>query len=166
MIKKIAILMTCLIATSAVQAEMKIVVLDQIRAISGTEEAKTLIEAAQKRLEPDQAELQAMVEERRALAEKLQKDGDVMSDTEKREIATQIRDLEQDLEFNNKKLQQAAQDAQQEIIGSLAEKFQAVLNDLIEVEGYDMILAPNTLIYANQRNDITRRVTERMNEKN
>ena len=42
--------------------------------------------------------------------------------------------------------------------------FEKVRNDLIQVEGYDMILAPNTLVYANPINDITKKVTERMNE--
>ena len=47
---------------------------------------------------------------------------------------------------------------------ALAPKFEKVRNDLIQVEGYDMIITPNALVYANPINDITKKVTERMNE--
>ena len=37
--------------------------------------------------------------------------------------------------------------------------------DLIELEGYDMIMERSQLRYVNSKHDITRRVTEKLNEK-
>ena len=55
-------------------------------------------------------------------------------------------------------------DKRQEILVALAPKFEKVRTDLIQIEGYDMIIAPNALVYANPKNDITKKITERMNE--
>ncbi|MEM7000575.1 MAG: OmpH family outer membrane protein [Pseudomonadota bacterium] len=163
MIKKVFLLVSALLVSAVAQAEMKIVVLDSVRAILETEEAKVLIQAAEKGLESEQSELQALVQQRQALQEKLQKDGEIMSASEKRQVGKDIEDLEIDLQFRGQKLQKEVQDKRQEILVALAPKFEKVRNDLIQVEGYDMIVAPNALIYVNPINDITKRVTERMN---
>lgn len=153
----------CLFSSSA-YANMNIVVLDTVRAILETEEAKVLIKAAEAELEPENQDLQKLAEELKALQEKFNKDRDVLSATEQADMAKQSEDLRIDIQFGQQKLQKAVQDKRQEIIRALAPKFEKVRNDLIDVEGYDMILAPNALLYVNPRNDITRKVTERMNE--
>lgn len=162
--KKFTLLLSALLLSGAVHAEMKIVVLDTVRAILETDEAKVLIEAAEKGLSNETEELRELAGQRQTLQAKLQKDGDVMSAAETREIQKDLEDLQIDLQFRSQKLQKAVQDKRQEILVALAPKFEKVRNDLVEVEGYDMILAPNALLYVNPKNDITRRVTERMNE--
>ena len=128
------------------------------------EEAKVLIEAAGKEMEPGQEEVKAMAEQRQALIKKMQKDGEILSNSEKQEMQGDLEDLEIELQFESQKLQKSVQKKQQEILVALAPKFEKVRNDLIQVEGYDMIITPNALVYANPINDITKKVTERMNE--
>ena len=166
MIKRTAQLMMLglVLAAPSTYAEMNIVVLDSVRAILESDEAKVLAEAANKEMEVEQTELQTIAKEMQDLNTKLQTDGEVMSDSEKRKVAKDIEDMQIDLQFRSQKLQKEVQDKRQEILVALAPKFEKVRNDLIEVEGYDMIVAPNALIWVNPRNDITRRVTERMNE--
>ncbi|MGK0223019.1 MAG: outer membrane protein [Limisphaerales bacterium] len=165
MIRSIALLTAALLVSSPAIAEMNIVVLDTVRAILETEEAKVLISAAEKEMEAEQTGIRELAEQRQTLGEKIQKDREVMSQTEQRNIQKDIEDLEIDLQFRTQKLQKEVQDRRQEILVALAPQFEKVRNDLIEVEGYDMIIAPNAMIYVNPKNDITRRVTERMNEK-
>ena len=165
MYKKITALLVGVLVSNVAFAQMNIVVLDTVRAILESDEAKVLISAAEKGLEMEQSELKELAESRQALQQKLQKDGEVMSATEKRQVQKDIEDLEIELQFLSQKLQKAVQDKRQEILVALAPQFEKVRNDLIEVEGYDMILAPNALIYVNPKNDITRKVTERMNER-
>ena len=47
----------------------------------------------------------------------------------------------------------------------MAPKFEAVLKDLIDLEDYDAVLPRQTLLWINPRHDITRRVTEKLNER-
>ena len=164
MIRKVTLLLSALMLSGAVHAEMNIVVLDTVRAILESDEAKVLIEAAEKEMSGESDELRGLADQRKTLAEKLQKDGDVLSPTEVRDIQKEIEELELDLQYRSQKLQKAVQDKRQEILVALAPKFEKVRNDLVQVEGYDMIIAPNAMIYVNPKNDITRRVTERMNE--
>ncbi len=164
MTKKLAVILSALFLSTHAYAEMKIVVLDSVRAILETEEAKVLIEAAGKEMEPEQEEVREMAEQRQALIEKLRKDGEVMSNAEKAQTQREIEDLEVELQFETQKLQKAVNDKRQEILVALAPKFEKVRTDLIQIEGYDMIVAPNALVYANPKNDITKKITERMNE--
>ena len=164
MTKKLAVILSVLFLSTHAYAEMKIVVLDSVRAILETEEAKVLIEAAGKEMEPEQEEVRGMAEQRQALIEKLRKDGEVMSNAEKAQTQREIEDLEVELQFETQKLQKAVNDKRQEILVALAPKFEKVRTDLIQIEGYDMIVAPNALVYANPKNDITKKITERMNE--
>ena len=153
-----------LMASSAVSAEMKIVVLDPVRAILESDEAKVLIEAANKEMEPELEELRVAAEEFQSLQAKLQKDGEVMSESERRKAIKDLEDMQTDLQFGNQKLQKQTQDKRQEIIQTMAPKYEKVLNDLIQIDQIDLILSPNQLQYTNAKHDISRRVTEKLNE--
>lgn len=167
MIKKfvqLTLLSTMLFGSAVYAAEMNIVVLDSVRAILESDEAKVLAEAANKEMEAEQTELRELAEQMQAMNTKLQTDGEVMSDTEKRKIQKDIEDMQIELQFGSQKLQKEVQDKRQEILQALAPKFDKVLKDIIQVDQIDLILAPNALQYANSKHDITRRVTEKLNE--
>lgn len=166
MIKKFAQLamVAMMFASVAAHAEMKIVVLDSVRAILESDEAKILAEAANKEMEVEQSQLREMAEKMQALNVKLQTDGEVMSNTETRKVQKDIEDMQIDLQFRGQKLQKEVQDKRQEILQELAPKFDKVLKDIISVDQIDLIMAPNALQYANSKHDITRRVTEKLNE--
>ena len=159
-----ALTVVLLMASSAVSAEMKIVVLDPVRAILESDEAKVLIEAANKEMEPEVEELRVAAEEFQSLQAKLQKDGEVMSESERRKAIKDLEDMQTDLQFGNQKLQKQTQDKRQEIIQTMAPKYEKVLNDLIQIDQIDLILSPNQLQYTNAKHDISRRVTEKLNE--
>lgn len=151
-------------STNLFAADMNIVVLDSVRAIAESEEAKTLRDALNKEIEPENEELRAMAQQMQDLNTRLQTDGEVMSATEKRKVQKEIEDMQIDLQFRGQRLQKEMQDRSQEIIQALAPKFDKVLKDIIQVDQIDLILAPNALQYVNPKHDITRRVTEKLNE--
>lgn len=166
MIKKFAQLamVSLLLSAGIAHAEMNLVVLDSVRAILESDEAKLLADAATKEMETEQNELRTMADTMNGLNTKLQTDGEVMSATEKRKVQKDIEDMQIDLQFRSQKLQKEVQDKRQEILQALAPKFDKVLKDIIQVDQIDLILAPNALQYANNKHDITRRVTEKLNE--
>ena len=160
----IALVATAVLAAPSVYAEMKIVVLDPARAIAGSDEGKLLLANLESELKEDQDKLVANVEAFQAMQAKLQKDGEVMSDSDKRKAVKELESMQADIQFAQQKLQKEAQERQQEILQSLAPQFQKVRDDLIQIDQIDMIVAPNALQYANPKHDITKRVTEKMNE--
>ena len=140
MYKKLTIwsMFMLLFAAGAAAAELKIAVLDQ---------------------------LQALNDEIVALSEQLQKDAEVMSPAEQRRMQKEIEDKQIDLQFLGNKLQKEVNDRRQELLQQMVPKIDVVLKDLIELEGYDMIMERGSLRYVNSKHDITRRVTEKLNEK-
>ena len=167
MIKKLvslSSLLFCLVAASA-SAELKIAVLDTQRALIASEEAQSLSQKISEELQSDEAEAKALNDEVRTLTEKLQKDGEVMSPAEQRKAQKDIEDKQIDLQFLVNKLQKAVQDRRQELVNHMLPKIDAVLKDLIELEGYDLIMERSNLRYVNTKHDITRKVTEKLNEK-
>ncbi len=167
MIKKLvslSSLLFCLVAASA-SAELKIAVLDTQRALIASEEAQSLSQKISEELQIDEAEAQALNDEVRTLTEKLQKDGEVMSPAEQRKAQKDIEDKQIDLQFLVNKLHKAVQDRRQELVNHMLPKIDAVLKDLIELEGYDLIMERSNLRYVNTKHDITRKVTEKLNEK-
>ena len=162
--KLLSTLAVVLVMTApAASAEMNIVVLDPVRAILESDEAKVLAEAANKEMEPEIEELRVAAEEFQALQAKLQKDGEVMSESERRKGIKDLEDMQTDLQFGQQKLQKQTQDKRQEILQVMAPKYEKVLNDLIQIDQIDLISSPNQLQYANPKHDISRRVTEKLN---
>lgn len=166
LIKKITICSLVLLVFTAplAAAELKIAVLDTQRAIAQSEEVKSLLEIVQEELQSEQENVNTLGDEIRSLREQLVKDGEVMSPTEQRKAQKTLEDKGIDYQFLVNKLQKQANDRQQEVIQVMAPKLQAVLRDLIDLEGYDLILEAGVL-YVNSKHDITRRVTEKLNEK-
>ena len=147
-----------------VNAELNIVVLDSVRAILESDEAKILVEAANTEMEEEANELRGMAQTMQDKQSKLQTDGEVMRASEKRKIAKEIEDAQIDIQFRQQKLQKEVQDRRQEIVQAIAPRFDKVLKDIIQVDQVDFILAPTSLQYANTKHDITKRVTEKLNE--
>jgi len=154
-----------LFAAGSAAAELKIAVLDTQRALVESEEAQELLAQAQKELQTEQDVLQGLAEEIVGLQERLQTDAEVMSATEQRKLQKDIEDKQIDYQFLGNKLQKEVNDRRQELLQQMVPKIDVVLKDLIELEGYDMIMERGSLRYVNTKHDITRRVTEKLNEK-
>jgi len=163
--KKLTIMFLLLFAATSAAAELKIAVLDTQRALVESEEAQALLAQAQQELQAEQDQLQALNDEIVALNEQLQKDGEVMSPAEQRRLQKDIEDKQIDLQFLGNKLQKEVNDRRQELLQQMVPKIDVVLKDLIDLEGYDMIMERSNLRYVNSKHDITRRVTEKLNEK-
>lgn len=158
-------LLSVLLAASGAAAELNIAVLDTQRALVESQEAQELMRSAQFDLEEEQGRLNTLGQEIRGLQEQMQKDAEVMSPAEQRRKQKEIEDKRIDYEFLVNKLQKEVQDRRQELMQMMAPKVDAVLQDLIEAEGYDLILQRGNLLYADSRHDITGKVTEKLNER-
>ncbi len=154
-----------LMASSYSYAEVKIAVLNAQGAIMETDEAKAIMEAFNKEIASDRQEVEALRDDLLKLQEKMRQDGEVMSDEEKRRIAKEAEDKNLDFDFKRQKLNKALQDKVQEVLGQMSGKLDAVVQDLIQVEGYDLVVPRQNVFWVNPKHDITRRVTEKLNER-
>lgn len=146
-------------------AQLKVAVVDTAQAIQQSEEAKQFVEGLQQQLEPDSESLRSLRDEIIALEQQMTDEGDVMSEAEQLRVAKDIEDKRIDLDFGAKKLEKALQDGQAELLQTVAPKVRAIVNDLVEIERYDLVFERRNVAYVNARHDITAKVTEKLNER-
>ena len=146
-------------------AQLNVAVVNTVQAIQQSEEARVFMEKVQQDLEPEQTELQALQAEIAGLRQRIVDEGDVMSEADQRKIAKDIENMQIDLEFRAQKLQKDVQDRQEELVQVVGPKVQAIVNDLVEVERYDLVFERRNVGYVNPRHEVTAKVTEKLNER-
>ncbi|NJN51414.1 MAG: OmpH family outer membrane protein [Gammaproteobacteria bacterium] len=165
MFKKLTLLVAFSLMAGSAWAELKIAVVNVQRAIGESDEAQALVKRLEDELQGEQTSIRALNSAISQQQEKLIKDGEVMSDAEKRKVQKEIEDKQIDYQFQVNRLQKTVNDRQQEILGQMAPKLDAVLKDLIAAEKYDLIVHRQNVLYVDAKHDITAVVTEKLNEK-
>lgn len=146
-------------------AQLKVAVLNTDLAIQQTEEFQSFREALRAEFADEEGALVQLNKDIEALRQRVVDERDVMSEAELREVQKDIEDKTMDLEFRDRKYRKDANDRGAEFLQTMNPKLQAVVNDLIEIERYDLVLARQTLLFANMKHDITAKVTEKLNER-
>lgn len=158
-------LLALVLAAPAAFAEIKIAVLDIQQALMASEEAQQFMATAQTDLKTDQDRVNALQQEMRTLQEQMEKDAEVMSPAEQRRRQKEMEDKQMEYRFLVNRLQSEVQDRQQELMQQMGPKLEAVIKDIVEDEGYDLILQRGDVVYASAETSITRKVTEKLNER-
>lgn len=161
----LAIALTGTLSTAA-WAEVKVAVVDVQRAILNSEQAKGYMQQIQSEFKKEEDEIRTLQASAAALLERLQKDGEVMSDSEKRKLQQQIEDKNNDFVYLRKKLQKQIDDRQQELFAGIDLKVQQAIEELVLSDDYDLILPRQAALYVADLYDITRKVTEKLNSLN
>ena len=154
-----------LLSAGGAFAEMKIAVVNVQRAIGDSNEAKALIAKLERDVAADQDAIKKLNSEITQMQEKFVKDGEVMSDAEKRKMQKELEDKQIEYQFLVNKLQKVVNERQQEILGQMAPKLDAVLKDIIAKELYDLVVHRQNVLYVDSKYDITTQVTEQLNLK-
>ena len=148
----------------SVAAQPNIAIVDAEQAIGNTVEAQQFLEVLEQELAGDRETIEGLQTEIQELQQRVTDEGDVMSETERRNVAKAVEDKRLDLEFNAKKYQNELEARQRDFLNSMGPKFQAVLNDLIEIERYDFVFPRQAVLFVNPRHNITAKITEKLNE--
>lgn len=159
----LALLMTVFLSTS-VFAEVKLAVVNVQKAILASEEAQRLMKQLQDEFKGEQEGIRAIESGIASLAERMQKDSEVMSDGEKRKLQKQIESERNDYIYRSQKLQKKAEDRQKELFSGIDVKVQKAIEDLVRENDYDVILPRQATLYVGDLYDITRKVTEKLNK--
>ncbi|MCY4060622.1 MAG: OmpH family outer membrane protein [Gammaproteobacteria bacterium] len=146
-------------------AQLKVAVLNTDLAIQQSEEFQSFREALRTEFGDEESGLVQLNEDIAALRQRVIDERDVMSEAELREVQKEIENKTLDLEFRDKKYRKDANDRGAEFLQTMNPKLQAVVNDLIEIERYDLVIPRQALLFANMKHDITAKVTEKLNER-
>lgn len=150
-------------------ADLNIAFLNRQAAILSTDRAKKFDEKLRDELKIEFNSVQGLRDEISDLRDRLRKEEDILSDEQRQKLEDDIRARGVRFEAQARALQQVQQQRLEVFLEDIAPSLAEVLTDLIAVEGYDAILSldPRTqsVLYVNPIRDITRKVTEKLNEK-
>lgn len=162
--KTAVILATLLLAPVMALAEMRIAVIDPIRAISETSEVKERTSALELDMKKKEAEMIKLRDEIMALEEKLKRDGMTMSSEQQKSMSDQ-RDAKM-LDFRSRQqlAQKRMEQDRDEMLSVMEPRLKQAI-DKIATEGkYDLIITRQAVLYAAEPTDVTTQVTQIMNQ--
>ncbi|CAM4370896.1 OmpH family outer membrane protein [Shewanella livingstonensis] len=110
------------------------------------------------------AEVQKMQEEMRSLVEKQQRDGALMSDTQKTELVRKMESLKSEFQLKGKALDEDMRRRQGEEQNKLLVQVQKAINTIAGKEKYDMVLQRGAVIFVKPEADISSKVVEALSK--
>ena len=162
--RALAIAATVLVFSPSALAEVKMAFVDVQRAILSSEEAKRLGKQIQEEFTDEEAKIRQISSDAAVLLQRMQKDSEVMSEAEKVKLSKRIEEKNADFTYERQKLQRQVQERQNELFAGTEKKLQKAIEELVLAEDYDMILPRGAALYVGDLYDITRKVTEKLNE--
>jgi len=159
----IGLFMTGMLMAGAVSAQQTIAFVDADAAILNSEPAKDKIVELKGRLAPEQNKVKDLENTVRGLQTKMQQDAAVMSDSEKRNLANEIEIKAVEYQQRVKQLQESNVKSQQELMNELAPKFKAAVTQLMEEGEYTILLHLKAALIVDEKDNLTKRVTEIIN---
>ena len=149
----------------AATAELNIAIVDVNEAVSQTQEAKDFLARVQEELAPDQERIRELTAEKSRIEERVERDGEVLSDAERVSLSEEYDRITSDLQYRAESYQKALSRRRNELLRQMGPRVQAALDDLVQLESYDLVVPVGAVIYANPKHDITRKLTERLDQK-
>lgn len=100
------------------------------------------------------------------LKEKLQKNADVMSDSERNKLTSSYEEQSTEFKFYAQKLQQQEQKMQQEVLKKLLPKAEKLLKKIIDDGKYDLVLQATSgiVVFAKPKVNLTKKLLDSLNK--
>ncbi len=155
-------LIAFLFASAPVFAAEGIAVIDMRTAVLTTQAASDAFKALEESADysSNLEEAQAIQAERQAIAEKLQKDLETLSQQEINQMQKDIQDKGKDLEFLAGKIQQAQEDRAQQVFAASGASMQKIIGELIQAKQIKVLLQKNeSILFSDPALDLTDDVT-------
>lgn len=149
--------------SSPVLAE-KIVVMDAMQALRATEAAKQFDAGLKAELAEKQTQLFDLEKQAKAAKDKLDANRGLASAEQLQQLQEQFKKVFAEYQRRGKEMQQEGLQRQQAFMNEMRPKVDKVVNDLIQQEGYDIILNRAAVSYAKPELDITAKVVELLNK--
>jgi outer membrane protein len=147
------------------QAEIKIAVVDMQRAVLASDEAKAAVEKFRTAKQDDIDTISKLETELKGIQEKIAKDGEIMSEDERRKLKNSFEEKATTYKFHRQNMQKAEQQELQQLAQMMEPKMQKALKAIIDENKYDLVLRPEMVIFNGPSTDITKLLLEQLNAK-
>lgn len=165
--KKFMVLIAALLLTanSAVAQSTPVIgIINLEQALFNTDAARQLEEGTRTEFAADEARLEQLNTELRALIERAQRDESIMSESEMRQLNSEAEEKQVQMRLISERLQGAWQQRQQAFIDSMRERLGQAIEAVVQEGSYDLVLNAEAVAFFNNSYNITALVTAKLNE--
>ena len=142
----------------------RIAVLDWQGALMESTQVKDAFKKADQQFSGEQSRARQLAEEARSLQERLQRDGSIMSEDERRKMSQQVEQKAQEYQFVVSRLQKQQQEVRQEIVERHRPSLEKAVNEVIEEYKIDILLDRQAVAFARPQFDLTQAVAKKLNK--
>jgi outer membrane protein len=152
-----------IVAGGAVAQDLKIGVVNVPRMIEESPQAKSVMEALQDEFAPLQRTLVGLQKDLREKEERLQRDGQVLGESERGNLERDIRDERRDLARKQNEYLEDLNLRRNEVLGSLQRELLQEVQAYARAAAYDLVVAD--VLFASSAVDITPEVLKALSER-
>ncbi len=162
------LLLALSLASFSLQADnfksARVAVLDWQAALMESKTIQDEFKKADQQLSNEQGRARQLAEEAKGLQDRLQRDGSIMNEDEKRRLSQQLEQKAQEYQFIASRLQKQQQDMRQEIVEKHRPNLEKIVNELIKQHKIDILLDKQAAAFAAPEFDLTQQVADRLNK--
>ncbi len=159
----VAVLMTASLPLSAMAQELKIGYVSTERIFREAAPAKAATAKLEQEFSKRDKDLQDLAAKLKQAAEKLDKDGPVLSESERTKRQRELAEMDKDFQRRQREFREDLNQRRNEELAVVLEKANKVIKQLAESEKYDIVF--QEAVYFSPRVDITDKVLKALNSK-
>ncbi|WP_299256384.1 OmpH family outer membrane protein [uncultured Kushneria sp.] len=144
----------------------EVAVLDWQQALLETVSAQQSMNQLKNQLGSQQQQVKALGEEVQKLQQRLQSNGDVMSDSERQNVMQQLRQKGGQFQQQRGQLEQKRAQQEQAFLKQARPKLDRAIEQVVKRHNVDVLVDRNSVIYAGDTLDLTQEVTKTFNSLN
>jgi len=166
MTRLFTLISAALLLTFSLQAsaETRIGVVDLRQALFSSDEAKTFSEQLERDFGDDEARVRQAQQEAQKLQDRLQKDGAMMNETERKELSGQFQQKVQQFNQLKQRLDATVNQRKQQFVENARPEVDAAVQELLEENNLDIILPSEAVVYAKPDMNLTEQLLEKLNQ--
>lgn len=161
---RIVLVMTALMALSLpAMAETRIGVVDLRQALFSSNDAKAFSETLQKDFAADEAKVREAQEAARKLQERLEKDGAMMNESERNQLASEFQNKVKEFNALKQRLDSTVNQRKQAFLEKARPEVDAAVKELLEENDLDLILPSEAVVYVKPEMNLTEALLKKLN---
>lgn len=157
----LAVLLFLSLAIPAVAVELKVGVVNIARVMEEAPQADKAREEMEKEFKPRERQLLEVQKDIRGLEERLQRNGAIMSETERKRLENDIRSKVRDLKRDEELFREDLNIKRAELLDKLQRELVAVIQEFAKAQKYDLLLAEG-VVYVGEKLDVTEEILSKL----
>jgi outer membrane protein len=144
-------------------AETRVGVVDLRQALFASDDAKTFSEQLQRDFAGDEAAVREAQEKARAMQDRLQKDGAMMNDSEREQLAGEFQQTVQQFNAMKQRLDTTVSQRKQAFLEAARPQVDVAVKELLDENDLDIILPSEAVVYVKPDLNLTEQLLEKLN---